>query len=146
MQAALEHVRGVALPGPSHSLQKLGCVKYCLACLGALACVALAWQLGEPLILIGCVPVFYAIEAQFVFLFPLALDGDATPYRSAWQWARHAGGTWAVMRVVLPLAGVMLFGGFFGRGFVRCWCLGCLAVCLWYEAIRESLPADARIR
>jgi hypothetical protein len=85
--------------------------------------------------LLGCVPIFYAIEAQFVFLFPLALDGERTPFRAAWAWTRRAGGTLAVMRVVLPLAAVMLFGGLLGRGFVRCWCLGCLAVCLWYEAV-----------
>ena len=51
----------------------------------------------------------------------------------------------------LPVAGVMLFGGFAGRGFVRCWCLGCLAVCLWYEGLRlppvpsgAAAPAQAR--
>src|SRR5262245_54788953 len=74
MKAALEHVRGASMPGSARSLQTLGFVKYALASLGALAPVALGWQLGEPLFLLGCVPVFYAIEAQFVFLFPLALD------------------------------------------------------------------------
>src|SRR5262249_5147200 len=138
MKAALEHVRGAPLPGSAHSLQPLGFVKYALASLGALAPAALAWQLGEPLILLGCVPVFYAIEAQVVFRFQLALDGEAAPFRTAWAWTRRAGGTLAVMRVVLPLAAVMLFGGFLGSGFVRCWSLGCLAVCLWYEAVRAG--------
>src|SRR5205823_3911054 len=41
--------------------------------------------------------------------------------------------------------------GIVGRGFVRCWCLGCLAVCLWYEDLRlqsvgESGPTDVGAR
>jgi predicted MPP superfamily phosphohydrolase len=38
----------------------------------------------------------------------------------------------------------MLFGGLVGRGFLRCWCLGCLAVCLWYEDLRSPPPAKRR--
>ena len=54
----------------------------------------------------------------------------------------RAGGTLAVMAVVLPVAAVMLFGGFARQGFVRSWCLGCLAVCIWYEDLRGAdLPA-----
>jgi hypothetical protein len=34
----------------------------------------------------------------------------------------------------------MLLGGLAGRGFVRSWCLGCLAVCLWYEDLRTDPP------
>jgi hypothetical protein len=30
-----------------------------------------------------------------------------------------------------------------GRGFVRCWCLGCLAVCLWYEDLRLHSVGDS---
>jgi hypothetical protein len=87
--------------------------------------------------------VFYAIEVQMVFLFPLALDGCARPFRTARAWTRRAGGTIAAMRVVLPVAGVMLLGGMVGRGFVRCWCLGCLAVCLWYEDLRLHSVGDS---
>jgi predicted MPP superfamily phosphohydrolase len=46
------------------------------------------------------------------------------------------------MRVVVPLACTMLFGGLAGRGFLRCWCLGCLAVCLWYEDLRNLPLSD----
>ena len=45
------------------------------------------------------------------------------------------------MRVVLALAFTMLFGGLVGRGFLRSWCLGCLAVCLWYEDLRNASPS-----
>jgi predicted MPP superfamily phosphohydrolase len=44
------------------------------------------------------------------------------------------------MRVVVPLAWTMLLGGLRGRGFLRSWCLGCLAVCLWYESLRSPPP------
>ena len=50
------------------------------------------------------------------------------------------------MATVMPLAAVMLAGGFLGRGFVRSWCLGCLAVCLWYEHLRlEGPPPSAPV-
>src|SRR5262249_37135522 len=35
-----------------------------------------------------------------------------------------------------------LFGGLAGRGFLRSWCLGCLAVCLWYEDLCNDPPSD----
>ncbi len=136
MRLALETIRGVpcARQGPGYN--RLGFIKYGLATAAAFAWAAGTWALGLYLLVPFAVLVFYAIEVQMVFLFPLALDGDATPFRSARSWTRHAGGTIAAMRVVLPLAAVMLMGGLVGRGFVRCWCLGCLAVCLWYEDLR----------
>jgi hypothetical protein len=88
--------------------------------------------------------IFYAVEAQMVFLFHLALDGSARPFADARCWTRRAGGTVAVMRVVVPLACTMLFGGLAGRGFLRSWCLGCLAVCLWYEDLRNNPPPDCQ--
>ena len=86
----------------------------------------------------GAPHVFYAVEAQMVFLIPLALDGAACPLREARRWTRRAGGTRAVAGVVMPLAAAMLLGGLAGRGFLRCWCLGCLAVCIWYEELRAG--------
>jgi hypothetical protein len=143
MRRVLTHLRGVAPPGPTCNLHCLGVVKYSLASAAALACVAAAWLLGQPLAALLVVPAFYAVEAQMVFLFPLALDGSPAVFRAARAMAVQAGGTLAVMRTVLPLAAVMLGGGFAGRGFVRSWCLGCLAVCLWYERVRASTAAPA---
>ena len=48
-----------------------------------------------------------------------------------------AGGRWAVAGRMFVIALVMLFGGFAGRGFLRSWCIGCLAVVLWYERLRR---------
>ncbi len=137
MSRALTVIRGQPpAPAPQpRCAQTLGIVKYGLAS-GA----ALLWVAGALFVNVYLIPlailVFYAVEAQMVFLFPLVLDGSVRPFRDARRWTRRAGGTLAVMRAVLPLACAMLCGGFFGRGFVRCWCLGCLAVCLWYEDLR----------
>lgn len=138
MQLALEHLRGQPLPEAVCDLNRLGLIKYGLACAAALAWLVLTIRCQLPRLAVLCVPVFYAVEAQMVFLFPLALDGSMRPFGEARRWTRHAGGTATVMAIVLPLAATMLLGGLLGRGFVRSWCLGCLAVCLWYEDLRTE--------
>jgi hypothetical protein len=140
MQAALAHLRGLPLAAPVPRLNTLGAVKYALAGGAALLFALPAVLVGAWPLLLLCVPAFYAVEAQMVFLFPLALDGAAGPFREARRWTARAGGTLAVLAVVGPLAAVMLFGGFTGQGFVRSWCLGCLAVCIWYEDLRAEMP------
>jgi predicted MPP superfamily phosphohydrolase len=144
MRLALETLRGRPCPPTAFNSHRLGLIKYGLAGGVALlwAVAACAWHVGwlVPLAAVA----FYAVEAQMVFLFPLALDGSVRPFAAARDWTRHAGGTVTVMRVVVPLAGVMLFGGLAGRGFLRCWCLGCLAVCLWYEDLRRDPPSEGR--
>jgi predicted MPP superfamily phosphohydrolase len=142
MRLALEILRDRPCPPTAFNYQLLGLIKYGLA-----AGVALMWAVATYawhalwLVPLAAV-VFYAVEAQMVFLFPLALDGSARPFVAARRWTRLAGGTVAVMRVVIPLACTMLFGGLAGYGFLRSWCLGCLAVCLWYEDLRNDPPSD----
>jgi hypothetical protein len=136
MRLALGRLRGACPTGATRGFHALGATKYGLASSAALACVAVAWLLEQPWLLLLVVPAFYAVEAQMVFLFHLVLDKTPAPYRDARALTVRAGGTVTVMGTVLPLAAVMLFGGFLGQGFVRSWCLGCLAVCLWYERVR----------
>jgi hypothetical protein len=141
MGQALRELRGLTAREtvPSRpNFHWLGFLKYALATGAALAWASAVWALAMPLLVPAAILVFYAVEAQMVFLFPLALDGSTRPFRDAWRWTRRAGGTAAVMRIVLPLAGTMLGCGLVGRGFVRSWCLGCLAVCIWYEVLDES--------
>jgi predicted MPP superfamily phosphohydrolase len=141
MRLALETMRGRPCVPAAFNYHLLGLIKY-----GPAAGVALLWAVAAcawhvPWLVPLAAAAFYAVEAQMVFLFPLALDGSAQPFGSARRWTRHAGGTVGVMRVVMPLACTMLFGGLAGRGFLRSWCLGCLAVCLWYEDLRnDPLP------
>jgi hypothetical protein len=132
---------GVPPSAPALSFQALGLIKYGLAGGMTLCWILLVLWVQIPLLALLAVPLFYAVEAQMVFLFPLALDGCPCPFRGARRWTRQAGGTLRVMRLVLPLAATMLSGGIVGRGFVRSWCLGCLAVCLWYEDLRLRAPS-----
>jgi uncharacterized protein len=141
MRLALETMRGRPCVPAAFNYHLLGLIKYGLAAGVALlwAIAAYAWHI--PWLVPLAVAAFYAVEAQMVFLFPLALDGSAQPFGAAWRSTRQAGGTVAVMRVVMPLACTMLFGGLAGGGFLRSWCLGCLAVCLWYEDLsNDPLP------
>jgi len=144
MLRAMECLRGESLPGPSCNLNVLGLAKYGLACVAAACPVASAIVVRQPLLIVLAVPAFYAVEVQMVFLFPLAVSGCRQPFRESRRWTRRAGGTLSVMWVVVQLAVSMLFGGLAGRGFVRSWCLGCLAVCIWFEKLRieqtESEP------
>jgi hypothetical protein len=121
--------------------QILGIIKYAMAATAAAPCVAAAILLHSPWPILLAPIVFYLYEVQMLFLFPLALDGSPNPFRDARDLTRRAGGTLHAAGIVMVLAAVMLFGGLAGRGFVRCWCLGCLAVCIWYEAV-VHLPRE----
>ena len=142
MRLALESLRGRPCPPTTNNYQLLGLIKYGLAVSPALLWAVAVYVCHVPWLMPLAVVVFYAVEAQMVFLFPVALDGSTRPFGAARRWTVRAGGTVAVMRVVLPLAGTMLFGGLAGRGFLRCWCLGCLAVCLWYEDLHYDTASD----
>lgn len=142
MRGCLETLRGQSCPPLAFNYQRLGLIKYGLASGAALLWTVAACVGHVPWLAPLAIVAFYAVEAQMVFLFPLALDGSVRPFGDARRWTRRAGGTFAIMRVVLPLAGTMLLGGLVGRGFLRSWCLGCLAVCLWYEDLRTDPPPE----
>jgi hypothetical protein len=137
MSDAMAHVRGRPVSASLPRAQALGLLKYAAALLAALGAWTLAARAGLPQMVGLLLPVvaFYAVEVQMVFLFPLALDGAPHLFRASRALTRKAGGTASVMGTVLVLAAVMLLGGLVGRGLVRCWCLGCLAVVLWYEEL-----------
>lgn len=138
MRLVLCHVRGTEIPEAALAFQWLGVTKYGLCCLAALTYLVIVLSQRWYLLAVGVVPIFYLVESQMVFLFPLALDGFANPFRESRRYTLLAGGTLHVMATVIPLAAVMLFGGIVGRGFVRSWALGCLAVVLWYEDLRQA--------
>jgi hypothetical protein len=144
MRLAMERLRGapVGPPAPEVNFQSLGVLKYAVASVAAMTAVAAACFTTWPVAVLA-VPLFYAAEAQAVFLFPVALDGSPHPFRDARRWTVRAGGTLRAMAVVMPVAATMLLGGFVGRGFRRSWCLGCLAVCVWYEDVRSARLAAA---
>jgi hypothetical protein len=137
MAQALASVRGEppTLPGPGAATA--GLLKYGASTLaGALAatlCARLHWSAA----VVGGVVAFYAAEAQGVFVFPGLAAGSSAPWRESRGLVVSAGGTAAVMARTVLIAVVMLFGGVAGRGFLRSWCVGCLAVVIWYERLRR---------
>lgn len=91
-----------------------------------------AWLL--PLAVIA----FYAVEVRMVFAIPLALDGSHAPLRDSHALVSRSSAPFVATARVMRIAAEMLAGGFCGRGFVRSWCVGCLAVLLWYEQARAG--------
>ena len=138
MRLVLEHLCGTKLQSVDADFQYLGIVKYALCAVGALLWIVLTLATGLWILIPLAAFVFYAIEAQMVFLFPLALDGHTSLFCDSRLWTIKAGGTFHVMLIVMRLALVMLFGGFLGGGFVRSWALGCLSVVLWYEQVKHA--------
>jgi hypothetical protein len=138
MHAAMCYVRASDIPFTEAPFQRFGLFKYGLASLGALTYLSWLLKTRQWGLLPGVVLVFYGIEVQGVFLFPLMIDGTDRPLIDSLGWTQRAGGTLKALSVVIPLAAVMLFGGFFGGGFVRSWALGCLSVVIWYEKLRQE--------
>lgn len=109
-----------------------GLAKYGACLAAAFAFVAAAWWTGVWPLGLAALLAFYLVEVQMVFLFPVLADGAPNPLRASRDLLQRSGGTIAAVVTVLRLAFVMLTGGVMGRGFVRSWCLGCLAVVHWY--------------
>ena len=138
MRLALATLRDGHPPTGKPPFARLGWTKYAAAVVGgSLAALAVVVGHAWPLAIIVGPLAFYAVEAQMAFLFPAALDGHRRPLAAAAGLTRRAGGTAAVIAGVLPIAAVMLLGGPLGLGFRRSWCVGCLAVCIWYERVRQ---------
>jgi hypothetical protein len=136
MALALSEIRGAPVARSRVGASRLGLVKYGLAtCLAALvvagAAAIEAWKL-LPLAVVA----FYLVEAQAAFVFPAFVDGVPSPWGRSRELVRAAGGTVVVAAATLVIASVMLGGGLAGKGFLRSWCIGCLAVVLWYERLR----------
>ncbi len=138
MNQALGVVRGRNSLMKPVSYQLLGLFKYTTSVGVGLFFLWLAWRLGRWDFL-GLVPLgFLAVDSQLVFLFPALLEGAPSPLAHALRLSHRAGGPILVMAGLIPLWSVALFGGFVGQGFLRSWCLSCLAVVLWYDHVCRS--------
>lgn len=139
MRCALGRVRGKQPMGRAR-FGLLGLGKYTLCGLPfllALLTLGVCWDLTLPAVP-AAILVFYAVEARLVFVFPLALDGEATPFLASHRLLGRTLPSGRVLARVTWIAASMLLGGFLGRGVVRSWCIGCLAVVLWYEEARSA--------
>lgn len=139
MALALGELRGTRPTVPAGGAASAGLMKYGAAALAAGIVVAgaaggwLPWAAGVPLAGLA----FYAVEAQGAFVMCAIADGSATPWRDSRRLIRLAGGALVVTVRIIMIAAFMVCGGFGGRGFLRAWCVGCLAVVLWYERLRR---------
>ncbi|MCA9570724.1 MAG: metallophosphoesterase family protein, partial [Myxococcales bacterium] len=132
-------VRGeIVCARPAPELARLLAAKYALALAGGLCAAPFGGFLPFAL-------VFYAIEAQMVFLAPALLDHPGLTRRELLAHCRdltgRTGGTVATMRTVIPIAVRMLLGGLPSGDPVRAWSLGAIAVVLWYEDLLARPPA-----
>jgi hypothetical protein len=136
MRLAMAQIRGESPPERHLAAEAIGVTKYGFSTLAALPALYAAHATGSWPLVLAAIASFYAMEAQYVFAFPLAIDGAPHPLRNARAMTVRAGGTLAMMTTILPIASFMLLGGWFGQGFIRSWCMGCLAVVLLYETHR----------
>lgn len=111
--------------------------KYLASLITAIAAGSLACRAHFVLGIVAFVLAFYAVEVQGVFMVPLVVRGALRPVERSRSLVVAAGGTVSCVVRVLPIAAWMLFAGF-GRGFVRAWCEGCLAVIAWFEEIESN--------
>jgi len=135
MRRAMGVVRGTEPLGGSR-FGWLGAAKYTCAIVVALLVLAVAWRVPALAVSLA-VFAFYAIEARMVFVFPLALDGESAPFVASHRLVARTLPCGLATTRVMRIACAMLFCGLCGRGFVRSWCRGCLAVVLWYEDARR---------
>lgn len=112
--------------------------KYLVAGAAGVAAFALARRVAPRASLVAFALGFYAVEAQGVFVIPALLEGVDDPQARSRELVAEAGGTLSVMATVIPIAAHMLTGPLFGRGAVDAWCVGCLAVVLWYNELAHG--------
>ncbi len=126
---------------------RLATLKYGAALTAALVAGALASRLHLLLGLVAFVIAFYAVEVQGLFLLPLVVAGELSALSRSRRLIAATGGTARAVIAILPIAAWMIFAGV-GRGFVRAWCEGCLAVIAWYEEAERAraLGMDAVFR
>ena len=139
MHAAMR-AAGWSLPpfGGERRHQRHGVLKYAVCLVGAVAVLALSPWIGLPRAIPVSVAIFYTLEAQAVFLFPETLRGSRSPWASSRAMVVVAGGTWRVMRTVIPIAVRMLLGGLRRRGLAATWAQGCVAVVLWHRRVAQE--------
>jgi len=136
MRKAMGVVRGREPMGRAH-FGWLGIGKYGCAGVAALLVLALLWRL-QALALPAAIVTFYTVELRMLFVFPLALDGERAPFVASHQLVIRTLRPSVATAHLICIAARMLIGGLAGFGFVRSWCIGCLAIVLWYENARRA--------
>lgn len=108
-----------------------GCLKYGICVAGAAACGIWFSRYGIGYLVLP-VFVFYLLEAQFLFLFPLLTDGAPAPVRMGMAMIFRIGVIRCIFTVI-PIAVYMLFGLLRRKEPLRNWYVGCMAILIWYH-------------
>lgn len=142
MRHALEIERGPFAGGATPArVARLVALKYALCTAAALVPIGLALASGHAWWALGAPAAFYLVECPLVFVVPAALIGAERPFRASRERVRAAGGVTRALPAVLLIALEMVTGSLFGRGVRRSWCVGCLAVVVWFA---RGSPAPSR--
>jgi hypothetical protein len=115
-----------------------GFLKYGICLLG---CSITAWWLSKYSMLLMplSIFVFYLLEAQLLFLFPLLIDNSPAPVVASIRTAFRIGILKCVFTVI-PIAIFMIIGLFRKKDATRNWQIGCIAILIWYiDEVRNRI-------
>ncbi len=133
MLYCLNHIRNENTTLPKGvAFEYYGWGKYLLCSFVALIPLFLSYWLVPLSILL-----FYLIEVQLLFLFPLLIDGSKNSFKSSWRLTRQIG-TFRAMIVVIPIAIYMLYGMCRRKDCLQHWYVGCLSILILYEEINTN--------
>lgn len=137
MATVLAHIRQQAVANVVQEVpfNRYGLLKYGFALAISTAAGVLLYGVC-PLLALLATFVFYWAEVQLLFLFPLLIDRVPHPIRESFRLTRQIGVAHA-MRRVMPIAFFMLSGLCHRRDPLQRWYIGCAAVLLWYEDLKE---------
>ena len=108
-----------------------GCLKYG-ACLSG-AFLATWWlQRHGPLLMPLSMLLFYLIEIQFLFLFPLLIDNARHPILTGIREVFRIG-VIKCLFTVIPISIFMMTGLLRKKDMFRNWYIGCLSILIWYN-------------
>ncbi|MDO6432784.1 hypothetical protein Q4E93_19410 [Flavitalea sp. BT771] len=116
---------------PEINYTLMGYLKYGICLTGAsLACW---WSLQyDPFLLPLSILVFYLLEVQFLFLFPLLIDGAKQPILSGIREVLRIGVIRCLLTVI-PLSIFMMTGLLRRKNNFHHWYIGCLSILIWYK-------------
>ncbi|MFL5763111.1 MAG: hypothetical protein ACJ77K_04155 [Bacteroidia bacterium] len=116
---------------PAISFSKYGTLKYTLCLLAFFVSAFLFYKINRWLLPLS-VLIFYMVEIQFLFLFPVLISRLPNPVSKSIQMTFETG-TMKAIFTVIPIAAFMLTGLFNLRNPYRNWHIGSLAILIWYS-------------
>jgi len=131
MHQYLEILASETKPFPNYKFELIGYIKYGLSLLTALGVCAFYPFYSWWLIPMAAF-IFYVVEVHFLFLFPLAIDGESNLIRRTLK-ATYQFGFWKAYCYTVCIAGYMLFGLLDFKSPLKKWRIGCLAIVILYQ-------------